>query len=87
VEDAEPGTLDRVNMAIKQCRENYKADITVAMKLMEIHFPKSCLSSNAYSVVCIAVYEMSMMDDILPELRIERLVSLSRVNNDIVRDA
>jgi hypothetical protein len=75
MEDAEPGTLDRVNRAIKQCRDNYKADITVAMQLMEIHFPKSCLSSNAHSAVCRAVHEISMMGAILPELGIERLVS------------
>jgi len=88
MEDAEPGTLDRVNRAIKQCRDNYKADTTVAMRLItEIHFPKSCVASNAHSAVCRAVDEMSVMDAILPELGIERLVSLSRVVDYIIRDA
>jgi len=75
MEAANPGTLDRVNQAIKEARENYKADITVALQLMEIHFPKSSLSSNAHSAVCRAVHEMAMMGAILPELGIERLVS------------
>ncbi len=45
------------------------------MSLMEVHFPRTSLSTNAHSVVCRAKYDMEMMGALLMELEIERTVS------------
>ena len=45
------------------------------MSLMEVHFPRTSLSTNAHSVVCRAKYEIEMMGALLMELGIERTVS------------
>ncbi len=45
------------------------------MSLMEVHFPRTSLSTNAHSVVYCAKYEMEMMGALLMELGNERTVS------------
>jgi hypothetical protein len=56
-------------------RYEYVADCNVLMSLLEVHFPRTSLSTNAHSAVCRAKYEMEMMGALLMELGIERTVS------------
>ena len=74
LEDRFPGTLERVNQLIRESRDNYKADIFIAFTLMEIHFPKSSLSSNGHTAVCRGTHELETLGAHLPELGIERTV-------------
>ena len=60
VEDANPGTLEQVNQLIKEALKNYKTGITVALQLMEIHFPRSSLSLNSPATICKDVREMTV---------------------------
>jgi hypothetical protein len=75
VADADPELLYCVNERIKATRYDYEADCKVFMALMEVHFPRTSLSTNAHSAVCRAKYEMEMMGALILELGIERTVS------------
>ena len=75
VADADPELLYAVNERIKMTRYEYVADCNVLMSLLEVHFPRTSLSTNAHSAVCRAKYEMEMMGALLMELGIERTVS------------
>jgi hypothetical protein len=75
VAGAYPELLLCVNEPIKWTRNDYVADWKGFMSLMEIHFPRTSLSTNAHSDICRAKYEMEMMGAFLMELGIERTVS------------
>ena len=73
-EDANPGTLARINQQIRQELTCYIADIKVAATLMQKYFPASCLSSNLHAAVCRMEKEIEMHGAPRPELGIERTV-------------
>jgi hypothetical protein len=75
VAGADPELLLCVNERIKWTRNDYVADCKVFTSLMEVHFPRTSLSTNAHSDVCRAKYEMEMMGALLMELGIERTES------------
>jgi hypothetical protein len=75
VAGADPELHWCVNERITWTRNDYVADCKVFMSLMEVHFPRTSLSTNAHSAVCRAKYEMEMMGALLMELGFERTVS------------
>jgi len=75
VVNADPELLYCVNERINGAGYEYVEDCNVFMSLMEVHFPRTTLSTKVHSVVCRAKCEMEMMGALRMELGIERTVS------------
>ena len=69
-----PNFVFFVSERIKGARYEYVADCNICMSLMEVHFLRTSLSTNAHSVVYRAKYEMEIMGALLMELGIERRI-------------
>jgi hypothetical protein len=72
VANANPELFWCVNAHIKCTPCDFVADCKIFMSLMEVHFPRTPLSTNAHSVICRAKYEIEMMGALHIELGIER---------------